>query len=358
MRNKPLTINGKTLSPKELLETGRRVILDPSQPEWLQDFYDFVLDWMNRKNTLKVQTSGTTGQPKAISLSKEAMKQSARKTLEFFDLHPGDSAVLCLSAQYIAGKMMIVRAMEGRLNLILQEPSSDPWKNIREKVDFIPVVPLQLQKLLHQPEKQKFIKTILVGGAAIDHHLERKLQKISPVVFQSYGMTETITHVALRRANSEKPFEYYRALNGVRFSVDDQQRLIVEVDFLDLPVKTNDTVNLLDEKRFIWLGRADSLINTGGIKVFPEEVEKKLSKLIYRRFFIAGIPDEKLGQKIVLIIEGKPMEESCLDALKNRIALAIEKYEAPKEIYFVNKFIETDTGKVKRTLIKENLFSH
>lgn len=358
MRNKPLTINGKTLSPKELLETGRRVILDPSQPEWFQDFYDFVLNWMDKKNTIKVQTSGTTGQPKAISLSKEAMKQSAGKTLEFFDLQPGDVAALCLSAQYIAGKMMIVRAMEGRLNLILQEPSSDPWQNMEEKVDFIPVVPLQLQQLLKQPEKQKLIKTILVGGAAIDHYLERKLQKISPVVFQSYGMTETITHVALRRLNGQEASGFYRALDGVNFSADDKQRLIVEVDFLDRPVKTNDMVNLLDEKHFIWHGRADSVINTGGIKVFPEEVEKKLSKLIYRRFFITGIPDENLGQKIVLIIEGKPMEESCLEALKNRVALAVEKYEAPKEIYFVNKFIETDTGKVKRTLIKENLFSH
>lgn len=355
MINKPLTINGKTLAPKELLETGRRIIIDSSQPEWLQDFYDFVLDWMNKQNTIKVQTSGTTGTPKIISFSKEAMKQSARKTLEFFELQPGDTSVLCLSAQYIAGKMMIVRAMEGQLNLILQEPSSDPWQNIEEKIDFIPVVPLQLQKLLNQPEKQKRIKTILAGGAAIDHQLERKVQKISPVVFQSYGMTETLTHVALRRVNGKEPSDFYRALTGVSFSVDDQHRLIVDVDFLDRPVKTNDVVSLLDEKRFIWHGRADAVINTGGIKVFPEEVEKKLSKLIYRRFFITGISDEALGQKVVLIIEGKPMEPDCVEALENRIALALEKYEAPREIYFYDKFPETGTGKIKRKEVVEKI---
>jgi len=162
--------------------------------------------------------------------------------------------------------------------------------------------------------------------------------------------------VALRRVNGEEPSDFYRALDGVTFSVDHQQRLIVEVDFLDQLVQTNDVVRLLDEKRFIWHGRADSVINTGGIKVFPEEVEKKLSHLIYRRFFITGIPDEKLGEKIVLIIEGSPMEKSCLNALKNRIALAVEKYEAPKEIYFADKFIETDTGKVKRKAIISKLF--
>ncbi|MCF8334641.1 MAG: AMP-binding protein [Bacteroidales bacterium] len=355
MTNKPLTINGKTLAPKELLETGRRIIIDPSQPEWLQDFYDFVLDWMNEQNTIKVQTSGTTGPPKTISFSKETMKQSARKTLAFFDLDPGDSVVLCLSAQYIAGKMMIVRAMEGGLNLILQEPSSDPWQSIEEQIDFIPVVPVQLQKLLHQPEKQKRIKTILAGGAPIDYKLERKLQKISPVIFHSYGMTETVTHVALRRINGEESSDFYRALDGVTFSVDDQQRLIVEMDFLDRAIQTNDVVNLLDEKRFIWHGRMDTVINSGGIKVFPEVVEKKLAKLIYRRFFIIGISDEALGEKIILIIEGEPMEESCLEALKNRIDRAVEKYEAPKEIYFYDDFPETRSGKVKRKEVVENL---
>lgn len=356
MKNKPLTINGKTLSPKEILELGRRIILDPTQPGWKHDIWEFILDWMDNSGTMQITTSGTTGSPKALSLKKEMMLQSARKTLDFFDLKEGDTALLCLSPQYIAGKMMIVRAFVGGLNLIIQEPSSDPWKDITDDIDFIPVVPLQLQKLLNKPEKQKQIKTILVGGAPIDYKLERKLQNIAPVVFHSYGMTETITHVALRRVNGEEPSDFYRALDGVNFSVDEEQRLIVDVDFLDRPVQTSDVVNLLDEKRFIWHGRADSVINTGGIKVFPEEVEKKLSKLIYRRFFIAGISDEKLGEKIVLIIEGSPMEESCLDALKNRIALAVEKYEAPKEIFFYDDFPETGTGKIKRKEVMQKLF--
>ena len=355
MENKPLTINGKTLSPKELLETGRRIIIDPSQPEWLQDFYEFVLDWMHDCDIMEVKTSGTTSNPKTISVSKEAMVQSARKTLDYFGLEPGDNTLLCLSSRYIAGKMMIVRAIIGELNLIMQEPSSDPWQDLDTEIDFVPVVPLQVQKLVKQPEKQKLVKTILVGGAPIDHQLERKLQRISPVVFQSYGMTETLTHVALRRVNGEEPSDFYRALDGVSFSEDDQQRLIVDADFLDRPIKTNDVVNLLDEKRFIWHGRADSVINSGGIKVFPEEVEKKLAKLIYRRFFITGISDEELGEKIVLIIEGEPMEESCLEALKNRIDQAVEKYEAPKEIYFYKTFPETGTGKIKRKEVVENL---
>lgn len=355
MKNKPLTINGKTLSPKELLEKGRRIIIDPSQPEWLQDFYEFILDWMNDSYVVEVKTSGTTGSPKTISVSKEKMIQSACKTLEYFDLHSGDKALLCLSAKYIAGKMMIVRAIIGELNLIIQEPSSDPWETLESEIDFIPVVPLQLQKLIKQPEKQKLVKLILVGGATIDHQLEKKLQKFNPAVFQSYGMTETLTHVALRKVNGEDTSEFYRALNGISFSVDEQQKLIVDADFLNEKVTTNDVVRLLDEKRFIWKGRMDSVINSGGIKVFPEEVEKKLSKLIYRRFFVAGIHDEKLGEKIVLIIEGSPMEESCLEALKNRIYCATQKYEVPKAIYFKEKFPETGTGKIKRQEVINNL---
>jgi len=355
MNNKPLIINGKSLSPKKLLEKGRQVITDPSQPEWLQDFYEFILDWMDDRYSIEVETSGTTGSPKSFSISKDQMIQSAAKTLAYFNLNPGDNALLCLSAKYIAGKMMIVRAITGELNLIIQEPSSDPWETLESKIDFIPVVPLQVQKLIQQPEKQKFVKRILVGGAPIDHQLEKKLQKIASAVFQSYGMTETLTHVALRRVNGENSQEFYTALEGVTFSVDERKRLVVDVDFLDGKVRTNDVVTLLDEKRFVWQGRMDSVINSGGVKVSPEEVEKKLSKLIYRRFFVAGIPDDNLGEKIILIIEGSPMEKRCLEALKNRISWITQKYEVPKVIYFTKKFPETGTGKIKRQEVINNL---
>lgn len=349
-----LTINGKKYSPKELLEEGRYTVLDYRQPEWLRDFYEFVLDWLER-DEIEVSTSGTTRTPQTITFPKKALIESAKRTISFFDLQPEDNVLLCLPAKYIAGKMMIARAFVGQLNLILTEPSSDPWQDMAETIRFVPLVPLQLRELLRYPDKLNNIDIILAGGAPLDSKLERQVKKIKPTVFQSFGMTETLTHVALKRVNGVNPSPYYRAIEGVWFEADAEKRLVIHSTFFDEPVYTSDVVSLQDEKHFRWHGRYDSVINTGGVKVFPEDIEQKINNLIYRRFIIGGLPDEVLGEKIVLIIEGKPMEDSCLESLHNRIRMNVEKHQAPKEIRFTESFPETASGKIKRKEIIENV---
>jgi O-succinylbenzoic acid--CoA ligase len=349
-----LTINGEKYSAKALLEKSRRTILDPEQPEWYRDIFEFILDWLE-KDDLEVTTSGTTGEPSVMTFPKSAFVASAKRTISFFNLNPGGRVLLCLPAKYIAGKMMIARALVGGLDLWITQPKTNPWKDWNKPVKFVPVVPLQLKSLLQYPEKEAFFETILVGGATIDHSLERKLQRFGPTVFQSFGMTETLTHIAVRRVNGDKPSDNYRVLEGFSLSADKENRLIVSGDNLSKPFYTNDVVTLKDEKHFVWHGRYDDVINSGGVKVFPEDVEKQIAGMIYRRFFIAGLPDKEFGQRVVLIMEGKPMEESCTEALLNRIRMKVEKHHAPKDILFFEKFSETDSGKIKRKEILQEL---
>ena len=328
--------------------------MDPARPEWYRNFYEFVADWLENEE-ITVTTSGTTGKPRELTFSKDALIESAQRTLAFFALKPQDPVLLCLSTQYIAGKMMVARAFAGRLNLLIAEPSSDPWQAWTEQVKFVPVVPMQLRRLLEKPEKHHLFSIVLVGGAPMDNTLERKVQRFKPVVYQSFGMTETLTHVAVRWVNGENPAQTYRAMEGVNLKTDKQSRLIISADYLPGPVATNDVVTLEDEKRFRWHGRYDSVINSGGVKVFTEDVESKISGMIYRRFFIAGIPHQELGQQVILVIEGKPMEESCLEALHNRIRMKVAQHHAPKKILFCEKFPETSSGKIRRKEVVERM---
>ena len=283
-------------------------------------------------------TSGSTGKPKSISVKKEWMKNSANFTAKTFGLKEGDSALLCMPMKYVAGKMMVVRSLELGLNLKVLEPSSNPLERINEKIDFAAMVPLQLENSLDQLGK---VKTLIVGGGQINPQLVGKLQSVETQIFETYGMTETLTHVAIKPLNDPNKFDVFQALDGIRFEKDDRGCLVIHAPMLNpKPIVTNDLVKLVDEKSFRWLGRFDNVINSGGVKIIPEVVEVKLASIIPNsRFFIVGFPDESLGEKVVLVVEGDEMEIS-LDSL--------EKYKKPKEIYFIPKFVETRTGKVSR----------
>lgn len=348
MQNKTLTIEGITYTPKELFEISGKIILNPAEPEWKRDIFDFILDWMDDRDFVEVKTSGTTGDPKTIKLSKKRMIASAKLTGEYFDLLPENRILLSLPAKYIAGKMMIVRAIVLGLDLHFVSPSSGFWKEINSNFDFVAVVPLQIKTLLKHPAKANYFKTILIGGAALDTALENELQQLSAAIFHSYGMTETITHVAIRTVNGKEHSEYYRALSGISFSVNRDNCLTVHTSHLDKNFTTNDIVQLQDKHHFKWLGRADNVINSGGIKISPEILEKKIAHLIKNRFCIAGIKDKTLGQKLVLIIEGTPFDKQTIKTLKNKILEVVEKHENPKEILFTNSFTETSTGKIVR----------
>jgi len=318
-------------------------ILSKSNSQIWDDVNQFISDWYSPKDEMMLQTSGSTGKPKSISVKKGWMKNSAQLTGKTFGLKEGDTALLCMPMKYVAGKMMVVRALKLGLDLKVVEPFSKPLKNIDEPIDFAAMVPMQLEKSLDQIEK---MKTLLVGGGKVNPKLVEKIQGISTQVNETYGMTETLTHVAIKPLNGPNKSDVFQALDGIQFETDDRSCLVIFAPMMNPnPVVTNDLVELVDETSFRWLGRIDNVINSGGIKIIPELVEAKLTEVVSsRRYFIAGLPDESLGEKVVLVIEGDEIEIS-LDVL--------EKYERPKEIYFISKFVEIESGKV---IQKESLY--
>ena len=304
---------------------------------------DFILDWFDSKHYLEIKTSGTTGEPKIIKVQKQAMVNSALATGDFFELQPGNTILNCLPVKYIAGKMMFVRAFILGLEMDFVAPSSNPMKRNKNNYDFVAMVPLQAENSIAQLNQ---IKKLIVGGAKVNDTLEKKLAKSKCTVFETYSMTETVTHIAVKKIG-QKAFTVFP---NITISQDDRNCLVISALDLDVEnIATNDIVELVARNQFIWLGRQDNVINSGGIKLIPEQIEAKLSEKLTSRFFVAGIPDEKLGEKLLLFIEGAPFE---LDA---SIFDSLDKYEKPKEIKFIPHFAETETGKIKRNEVVSSL---
>lgn len=300
---------------------------------------DFLLEWTNDRDVVEVRTSGSTGVPKIIKLKKQAMVASALATGNYFNLEPGNTCLHCLPAHFIAGKMMMIRAMILGLELTTVEPLSRPMFNKDTVFDFASMVPIQLDKTLNFVDN---IKLILVGGAAVSKRLVSKLNSVQSAVFETYGMTETITHIAARRLNGISKSKYFTTLPSVMVSQDERNCLVIKAPYLsDEPIITNDVVELISETEFNWLGRADHIINVGGVKVQPETIEEKLHSKFESRYFITSENDSKLGEHVVLVIESDKFEisASTFDDL--------EKFEVPKNIYFISKFVEKTPGKIQ-----------
>ncbi len=317
----------------------------------------FLYNWFDTHKFITVQTSGSTGKPKGIKLKKEHMIHSAIATGSFFDLPENTSALVCLSPEYIAGKMMLVRALVLGWHIDIVEPSSSPLQGVTKDYDFCAMVPLQLENSLSGLYR---IKKIIVGGAPVSKKLLKELQGISTAVFATYGMTETSTHIAVKPINnitsSVVERSYFETLPNIKISKDHRNCLVINAPrIVDHKIITNDVVELISETEFKWLGRFDSIINSGGIKLIPELIEKKLATVLDSRFFVFGIPDEKLGQKLVLIVENLQLKIENLK-LKIKDLKSLDRYEIPKEIYTVKEFAETETKKVNRKRIIKDLF--
>ncbi|MBS9766452.1 MAG: AMP-binding protein [Flavobacteriaceae bacterium] len=311
----------------------------------------FLEQWFDKKDFVEVKTSGSTGVPKPIQLSKTAMIESAIATGSFFDLSAGTTALLCMSAEYIAGKMMLVRALILGWHLDIVPPSSQPLKDIAKTYDFSAMIPMQVEKSLSKLHR---IKKLIIGGGSISNQLLLNLQETSTKAYATYGMTETITHIAIKSIN--QPMEHhYTTLPNISVETDERGCLVINAPRISKEkIVTNDLVHLISNSQFKWLGRYDSIINSGGIKLIPEEIEQKLTPYISERFFIIGIPDSLLGEKVVLLVEGTK-QPFLLEKIKKQGIL--KKYEIPKEVYFVPQFIETETKKIqrKKTLERINL---
>jgi len=297
---------------------------------------EFLLDWFDNKNYIEMRTSGTTGLPKTVKLEKQAMIQSALATGDFFELEPRNKALLCLPVQFVAGKMMLVRSLILGLDLDIVTPSTEPLALNDTKYDFVAMVPLQVQNSI---DALVNVKKLIIGGAKMDSALEAKLTPLKTEIYETYGMTETITHIAAKKLGES----VFTVLPNVKIAQDDRGCLVITVPSIsDEPIVTNDLVEIIRENQFIFLGRIDNVINSGGVKLIPEQIEAKLIEKLDSRFFVTGLPDPVLGEKLVLVIEGEKQEFSYdfFDVL--------DKFEKPKEIVFIPKFKENENGKLLR----------
>jgi len=346
--NRGLTINGKTYTEEELILYCQNLISN-SVEEWERDYCRFIVKWLNNFDEVSAKTSGSTGTPKQIKLSKQKMINSARLTGEYFGFKEGDTALFCLSSNFIAGKMMIVRAFVWQLNLIPVSPNGHPLENVNLDFDFAAMIPLQVKNSLLDQMKMDRVKNLLIGGGVVDLHLSESLQLVKTNCFVGYGMTETVSHVAIRSLNGENKSDLYSAMGNAKFITDERSCLCIESSaVLDHLLLTNDVVELVNEKKFKWLGRYDHVINSGGIKLFPEQLELKLQGIIQQAFFLVGIPDAHLGEKMILLIEDENCKEEKRLEIRRQIKSLFVKYEQAREIFYISEFKRTETGKIQR----------
>ena len=354
-----IQIQGKYYTVDELIVLCKKKISSPEVQSWEKEIFLFLYDWFSLSNSITVTTSGSTGPPKKISLQKKHMIESAKATLSFFNLESGDSAWLCLPVKYIAGKMMIVRSVVGGLNLLFSEPGSLPTLALSQKVDIAAMVPNQVFGLLNTEEglqQLSYIKNLLIGGSGISEEMERRLLNIPYVnAWHSYGMTETITHIALRKISPENKPGLYYPLPGIHIRTNPDDQLIIDAPAIGVTgLVTNDIAGILDDGSFLIAGRTDNVVISGGVKLFPEVIERKISNCISDCYFVGGAPDEKLGEKLILFIESNPVDKNRVDLLKNEIIQKLQKFEVPKEIVHLEEFLRTKTGKIVRKEIIYN----
>ncbi|MCO5230310.1 MAG: AMP-binding protein [Chitinophagales bacterium] len=347
-----LTINGKTLIGKEIIQ-----YCIEQNHALFSEIALFLTDWFDENPEIEVQTSGSTGEPQKIKVFKNQMLQSASATAQFFDFKENENMYLCLPVKFIAGKMMIIRALYSQMNLvILQAQNSHPIDDLPDdmNIHFAAFVPMQLKDI----ENTKKIKTILLGGAPISTQQEDEFQSLKAEIFHSYGMTETLSHVAIRKVNGNDRSNIFKALPNVTFQLDERNCLVIDVPFITGKIITNDIVELLNSKEFIWKGRFDNVINSGGLKYFPEELERKIQNLLQENYFFIGLPDEILGEKICLFIEHTAYQQEQLIAFRDKLKVSLNKYEFPKAIFFIDKFSYTLSSKIKRQDTVQRYFSH
>jgi o-succinylbenzoate---CoA ligase len=329
-------LNGFHLNKEDLCRVAYSFIKEGEEYE--KPVGDFILDWFDERDFVQMQTSGTTGIPKIVKIKKEAFVLSAIATGDFFDLKPGDKVLHCLPVKYVAGKMMFIRGFILGLDVKFVEPSSNPMELIyeNEQFQFAAMVPLQAKCSL---DKLHQIKKLIIGGAKINKALSNKLKKINSSIYETFGMTETISHIAAKLVQNEA----FEVLPNIMISKNEENCLVVNAPHItnDLIV-TNDIIDLVSDNKFIWKGRKDNIINSGGVKIVPEVVEAKLSGKVKGKFIITSKPDEILGEKVILLIQGNSyvIDESIFEDL--------DKFEKPKAIEFIDKFEETATGKIIR----------
>jgi O-succinylbenzoic acid--CoA ligase len=350
-----LLLNGREFSYEAIKQTP-----DPhaSLNGYEAKVLELVRQWLTGAQEFGLRTSGSTGQPQLITLKRRQLAASAARTGDYFDLGPGDRALVCLNCDFIGGKMMVVRGLERNMHLTIVEPHADPFAEAPAdaEFDFAAFVPLQMRAVLAAGRAARLntMRAILVGGAGVEPSLLAEIQQLTVPVYLTYGMTETASHMALRRLNGPEASAHYRVLPGLHLGQDERGCLTVRGDVTDDElVVTNDRIELVDKHTFDWLGRVDFVINSGGVKVQAEKVELVLDVALAelgtpRRAFVAGHPDERLGQAVTAYVEGAPLPAKDEQLLLARLAERLDKYEIPKAVRYIPAFQATASGKLDR----------
>ncbi|MBN2165223.1 MAG: AMP-binding protein [Marinilabiliaceae bacterium] len=343
-----ITINGINYQDTDLTNLINKKI--KSKKLWEKNIFNFLNQWFNNYESITLKTSGSTGKPKEIVFSKNQLILSAKTSIQLFNLHKESTALLCLPAEYVAAKLMIVRAIIGQLNLIIIPPDSNPLKNINTAIDFAAMVPLQvINSLNNQPLKINLIKKLIIGGQKLPEEIAIKLSQFKTNIWETYGMTETLTHVALREISPSFSSTFI-AIPGNTFQTYNNCLTINNSVFLTEEIKTNDIVNLISNNEFKYIGRIDNIINSGGIKISIDELESKLMSVLTIPFAISSITDQKLGDKIVLVIEKSKKELNIKNIIKK---IKLTKFETPKEIVLIDKIPLTPSNKTDRKALKK-----
>ena len=318
---------------------------------------DFIKEWFSDSKTVQIQSSGSTGIPKIFEVEKLKMLNSAEMTCHFLDLKEGNIALICLPIEYISGKMMVVRSILRKMKLKIVTPSTNPLQNINEAIDFCAMTPLQVENSL---DKLHLIKNLIIGGAAVSETLKQKIsQALEPSnsssrIFETYGMSETLSHIALKQIFPTLE-EWFTVFEGVEIALDERECVKISAPKLNSEIlQTNDLVEIKDQKQFRFLGRIDNVINSAGAKIFPEELEKLVKQHIPNEVVFLGIQDEKLGQKLILVIEAKESETITQKLSTINYKLNFHK---PKDIIFVEQIPRTENGKVNRLELKKMIES-
>lgn len=342
-----LLLEGKEYAPEDIF----RLVAEGAGncPPALWDLYLFLNEWFDASPIITVHTSGSTGVPKELVVRKDRMMQSARLTCEFLNLQAGDTALLCMNLRYIGAMMMVVRSLVAGLNLVVRPASGHPLSDVEVPLKFAAMVPLQVYNTLRVPAERKRLEhtdILIIGGGAVDDSLEAELKTIPIAAYSTYGMTETLSHIALRRLNGEAASKCYYPFPSVELSLSAENTLIVKAPLIcDDVLQTNDIACLCSDGSFTIAGRKDNVINSGGIKIQAEEMENRLQPFIPVPFAVTAVPDPCLGQALTLLIAGKP----DIKELENKLQAVLETYYRPKHIFITELIPQTENGKIDRT---------
>ena len=348
-----LTVDGSTLNSAEIGRWADELVAKHRSGAWATDLRSTLRELLSDEGVMNTRTSGTTGMPRSHAFSTVDLVASTGITREAFDLKPGDRTLLCLPCEFVGGKMMLVRAMLLGLDLHAIDPRGGVLRNLRteDRFRFAAMVPMQLHTALqHDRERvEAQFETVLLGGGPVSESMIDRLQGLRTRVLLGYGSTEMLTHVALRALNGDDRSEEYAALGGVTFGMDERNCLIVRTPHLTVKEHmTNDIAELVDDRRMRWMGRRDNVILSGGRKIHPERLEAMTAGIVPYPHFFAALPDERLGQSVVLILETGNDKRQAPPEVAEDIKGVLYEHERPHRVIAVRDFLRTGSGKVDR----------